>query len=294
MKTKLLFVSTLLSSAVFGQIPNNGFETITSDNHISQWSKSFLISITIDSTGESTGDSIVFDNPDNQLYRSTTDAHSGQYAMEMTNAYNYTSNTGLTGGAFLASSDFYSSLFPELIPVAPIQPTSFSFYYKFLPAGMDSAQATLTVHSYDGFQIGQATITLGGTVNEYTLADIPIVYDQILPVEYISIGFWNASPGNQPTLGTKFIVDDVTLNGSLGIGETALGDVSVYPSPASESFTISGDLKNVTITDLNGSHVSFDMASTGKVECSNWANGCYFIQTINENTISSKKIIIAH
>lgn len=296
MKTKLLLISTLLSSAVFGQtIPNSGFEILTSDNHVSQWAKSFLISISVDSTGEFHGDSLVFANSDNQLYRSTTDAHSGQYALEMTNAFNYTTNTALAGGAFLASSDFYSAMFPELIPVDPCQPESFSFYYKFFPTVGDSAQATLTLHASDGYEIGEATINLGGTVNNYTYVEIPINYFQILPVEYISIAFLNLAPFNQPALGTKFIVDDVAINGNLSVGENDLENVQLYPNPANNSFLVSGNFNpdEITVTDLSGSKVPFEIVN-GKINTSSWQNGCYFVHFYDDQSLSTKRIIISH
>ena len=297
MKTKLLLLSTLLSSSVFSQtIPNSGFEILTSDNHVSQWAKSFLMNITIDSTGESHSDSIVFANPDNQLYRSTTDAHSGQYALEMTNAFNFTTHTSLAGGAFLANSDFYSALFPDLIPVAPCQPESFSFFYKFLPTAGDSAQAILTLHASDGYQIGEASITFGDEASNYTYAEIPITYFQMLPVEYISITFVNLAPATYPALGTKFIVDDVALNGNLSVTENDLTNILLYPNPASESFSISEKLNKdeVSVTDMNGSVIPFEMSAAGKINTSSWKNGCYFIHLANEQNVLTRRIVISH
>ncbi|WP_300665886.1 T9SS type A sorting domain-containing protein [Fluviicola sp.] len=285
----------VLSFSLQAQIPNNGFETLNADNNVSQWSKSFLTVIWIDSTGESHGDSIVFDSPNHALYLPTTDAHSGQYALEMRNAFNVTSNVGIAGGAFLSGTDTYDIGFVTSIPVSPILPETFSFYYKYFPLASDSAQAIATMYDSDGIQIGEAVLTLGGTVSNYTLASASIVYSEVRPVENIAIAFATATPGNEPTFGTRFIVDDVSLDGSLGLNEQK-NSFSLFPNPANSNFVIDGLTGNESFSlfHVSGEQVDVNLNQSGKIDCSSWPGGVYFLHVSNESGTTVKKLIVSH
>lgn len=76
--------------------------------------------------------------------------------------------------------------------------------------------------------------------------------------------------------------------------------LGVYPNPASYSFTIESEhLLNNTqlqVVDLNGKTVYNSSAEAfrhTKVDCSQWANGTYFISLRDkENTLYSSKLII--
>lgn len=296
MKTTL----TLLAFGILGfsakaQIPNSGFETLNPENNISQWSKTFLTVIIIDSTGESHGDSIVFDSPNHALYLPTTDAHSGQYALEMRNAFNFTSNTGIAGGAILSAEESYSIGFEVPVPCTPILPESFSFYYKYFPLATDSAQAVVNLFDVDGIQVGEALVTLGGTVSNYTFVSTPIVYSDLRPVESISISFATSSYGNQPTFGTRFLVDDVSFDGSLGLDELE-NSLSVFPNPANSSFEIDGLTGNesVGISDLNGRVIELNSDENHPINCSTWSNGIYLLKVSNANGTSVKKFLVSH
>lgn len=296
MKTLFTFIAfTILSFSLKAQIPNSGFETLNTDNNISQWSKAFLTVIWIDSTGESHGDSIIFDSPNNALYLPSTDAHSGQYALEMRNAYNFTSGIGITGGAILSSEDGYSIGFEAPVPVSPILPESFSFYYKYFPLASDSAQAIAKMFDVDGIQIGEAVITLGGTVSNYTFASTPISYSGPGPVENISISFATATMGNQPTFGTRFLVDDVSLDGALGLEEKEQS-LSIFPNPANSELVIDGLEGNeqLILFNLGGERLDFKIDEAGKINCSSWSNGVYLLNITNETGSFVQKIIVSH
>lgn len=284
----------ILVFSVKAQIPNNGFETLNADNNVSQWSKSFLMVIWIDSTGESHGDSIVFDSPNHALYLPTTDAHSGQYALEMRNAYNFTSNTGISGGAFLSATDEYNVGFEVPVPVSPMLPETFSFYYKYFPLASDSAQAVAKLFDSDGIQIGEAVRTLGGTTSTYTLASVPVNYSEVRPVESIVISFSTSIPGNEPTFGTRLLVDDVALDGSLGLKEEQ-NALLLFPNPASSQVVINGLIGNeqFIVSNLNGEQI-FAGSNNGKLDCTSWPNGVYLLNIAGENGSVVKKLVVSH
>lgn len=290
-----LIACGLLALAANAQIPNNGFETLNADNNISQWSKAFLTVIWIDSTGETHGDSIVFDSPNNALYLPSTDVHSGQYALEMRNALNVTSGIGITGGAILHSEDTYAVGFELPVPVSPMMPESFSFYYKYFPLATDSAYAIAKMFDADGFQIGEASMRLGGTVSNYTFASAPIVYTDLRPVENISISFATSTPENLPTFGTRLLVDDVSLDGTLGLHEWEQS-VVIYPNPANSGFQIEGLAGDEVwrIFNLTGEALDLKDSKNGAIDCSAWENGIYLLQMTRSTGTTIHRIVVSH
>ena len=62
------------------QIPNGDFEALLYDGTLSNWGNITLFAVIIDSAGNTIQDSLIFDGP---FCGVTTDAHSGNYALEM-------------------------------------------------------------------------------------------------------------------------------------------------------------------------------------------------------------------
>ena len=61
----------------------------------------------------------------------------------------------------------------------------------------------------------------------------------------------------QPTFGTRFLVDDVSLTGTSGTLETNTFDlVSIYPNPSNGRFTVFNETTNsdelITVTNVLG------------------------------------------
>jgi len=94
---KLLLLITFAFSTFKVQaqiIPNNSFEILNPDNTLSNWGNVYITSVWLDSLGNSFTDSVVIDN---QYYAPTSDAHSGSTALELRNAWNFTTGTGIAG-----------------------------------------------------------------------------------------------------------------------------------------------------------------------------------------------------
>lgn len=252
MNKTIIAWSILLSALNFkAQLPNPGFEELTSEGKISYWGSIFLIPVYIDSTGSHT-DSIIFDN---QLYFSTNDAHSGLRALEMRNAYNYTSSQQIAGTANLMSDSVVSFAGTASISERPLY---FSFYYKFLPAGNDTAYAYMEVFDYNGNSIGESSIELWAQKTNYTLVQKPISYHSTDSAAFISVRFSTSKSGNFATLGTRFLVDDVNMDINAGLYETDNSSVFVHclPNPAEQELTIAlaPEIENgiIFIYDLTG------------------------------------------
>ena len=150
----------------------------------------------------------------------------------MRNAYNYTAGQPIAGGASL---DRYDSAFQGFgAPLLPVtaSPGVLSFYYKFLPAGPDTAYALLTVYDSLAEEIGQAEVRIGSAAGSYTLASAPVVYSAAGPAAFISLSLSTATPGGSATFGSRFVVDDIGT-APLSIGKTgAIALLQCYPTPA--------------------------------------------------------------
>jgi hypothetical protein len=104
-----ILVMTLSLKAVYMQaqtIQNGSFESLNSDGTLRNWGNVYLMSVWIDSSGVSHSDSIVYDGP---FYAPTNDAFHGNTALELRNAWNFTSNIGIAGAVGLDDDSVFSS-----------------------------------------------------------------------------------------------------------------------------------------------------------------------------------------
>ncbi|HNP98410.1 MAG TPA: T9SS type A sorting domain-containing protein, partial [Bacteroidia bacterium] len=85
----------------------------------------------------------------------------------------------------------------------------------------------------------------------------------------------------------------------VGISETILNQVSVYPSPATTELHIAlGQLKGqsrISVLDLTGQVVkslTVNNELESKLDCSKWSTGVYFVRVENEIGSITRKVII--
>lgn len=227
----------MMALACYGQaqVLNSGFESLNASGSIRNWGMTTPISQTIDLNGNT--DSLVVDQ---QLYFSTTDAHTGQRALEMRNAYFYNSGEQIAGSASLSTNDSVYDAHAALPPLSG-QPTHFTFYYKFFPVSNDVAYGWMSLLDSGGVEIGRADITITAASGSYVQASAPITYTGAGPVAFVQSGFSTASPGTVPHYGTRFLVDDVNAVVT-GIAE-AHKDAALrcYPNPATSALMIDLD-----------------------------------------------------
>lgn len=289
----LLFALTLSAKA---QVPNNGFENLNADGTLSNWGNVYLFPITIDTNGVSTSDSIVFDN---YFYAPTTDAHSGSLAMEMRNAYNYTTGHGISGSVTADTDIVYSAWGGfETVPIS-IQPTNFGFYYKYHPMGGDSAIAQIIVFDDMGYEIGQGRVIISETVSNYTYVNVPITYTSSGAIASYFLNFnsfYSADYGSHyATYGTRFLIDDITLSTVTGINEVSKNEFNIYPNPASSIINIADIPKgNFDIELMTSAGQSLIRGNNKNIlDVSNLTKGMYFIK-LKDETGNHTKCFIKH
>lgn len=269
-------------SLLYAQIPNNGFEQFNSDGTLRNWGNVYLLPMYVDSAGNSYVDSIVFDN---YLFFPTSDAHWGSTAMEMRNAWDFTTGQAIVGAVTADNDSSFAAWGAfETISIPPqSQPFNFSFFYKYFPVNNDTAQAIVQVFDSSMNQLGEAEIFITSTATNYTLATAPIIYSVPGTVAFAFIHFRTAAYGSQASFGTRFLVDDVMFNYVTGINSNeATKKTEVYPNPFTDELHINfpGDAKEagLKVFDVMGKEVytqSVEVFQT-KIETAAWQTGIYF------------------
>jgi len=306
LRIALVFVAYANATA---QVINGDFETIKPVTGLaSNWGKNYSVNMTFDpATGITTSDEIQYGGCSIYLCLPTPEAHSGTYALQMTNFYNVSQDKVIVGGAVLfedANQDFppggnYNSN-SSRVPFDPSilygnQGLSLGFYYKFSPVGNDVAEANLELFDVDGNSVGTLAVPISGINSEFNYIYAPVSFTSAETPVSMSLSFTMAKEGSLPTFGSNLIVDDVTLNNTaLQIHLAANTAFSIYPTLAQQEITIQ---KSSSVSDGNYSfeiidsegrkimqrHLSFSGLATHTIDVGPLSNGIYFLRTlINE------------
>lgn len=291
--------------SVAQQIPNKGFEQLNFDGSLSNWGNVYLFSMWFDSTGVShLTDSIVFDG---QLFAPTNDAYSGSTALELRNAWNFTSNTGIAGAIGSDDDSVFNSyglfnLVPTYsTPFLPFDPFNFELYYKFYPVNGDSAFVQMTLWDSIGNQMAEAMAIITDSASNYTLLTTPINYSitgGAAFYTFIISNFYSSEPGShQPSLGTRLLVDNVDFNFiSASANNTAVDrQTTVYPNPARDHIIL-----NVNTVSHFKMHTSIGQllmegdlqANSNYVNLNSFENGVYILEINSENKSEFKTIVV--
>ena len=283
-------------------IPNPSFEEINANGSLRNWGNIYIQSVWFDTTGEMHGDSIIYDNA---YYAATSEAHNGNWAAELRNSFNYTQNTG-TEGAIIADLDSVYTAWGsfETIPVQDY-PSALGFFYKHNPVNGDSASAEITIFDSLGLEIGFGRCIVSNFTNAYVHNIAQITYStQDVPASAMVkfSNFYTEAPGvRQPSLGSRFVVDDVQLYTTTGfdlLSHKQL-DVLVYPNPSSDLITIrrnTSKMAQVNIYQLNGQLLKQESISSdvSEIGLRDLCNGTYLLEVISDGKNWTQQFIVQH
>ncbi|MEO0038327.1 MAG: hypothetical protein RIQ59_1538 [Bacteroidota bacterium] len=288
------------------QVVNGDFEYIKPNFLPSNWGMNYFQPVSINTeTGETTTDQVQYTWCIPTLVYASFEPQSGQYAMEISNAFNATQNQIITGEVSIfndATQDV-----PGWNPGVPVsqsdEVTILGFYYKFLPAGNDIANAQIQVFDADGNEIGTASIDIEGVNTTYQFIQTPIQYTSNATPAYMYIRFIMAKDGTNPTFGSRLIVDNVVTNlAALGINSNSSNsDVSIFPTLVEDKLFIDGngqfDYKlDYKIINLEGKVVSQNSIQVGvnnlySIELSNLNSGMYLLNITSSKGQFTKKFL---
>jgi hypothetical protein len=306
-KTNLTFLLYLIFPLTcLSQVINGDFENIKPNFLPSNWGMNYFQPVTINTeTGETTTDQVQYTWCIPSLVYASFEPQSGQYAMEISNAFNATQNHIITGEVSIfndATQDV-----PGWNPGVPVsqsdEVTILGFYYKFIPAGNDIANAQIQVFDADGNEIGTANIDIEGVNTTYQFIQAPIQYTSNASPAYMYIKFLMAKEGTNPTFGSRLIVDNVVTNlAALGINSNpSNSDVSIFPTLVEDKLFIDGngqfdDKLDYKIINLEGKVVSQNSIQVGvndlySIELSSLNSGMYLLNITSSKGQFTKKFL---
>ncbi|MBK8581970.1 MAG: T9SS type A sorting domain-containing protein [Flavobacteriales bacterium] len=226
--TLSLIATTVSLSA---QLQNGGFEDLSPADLPAFWSSGIELI--------APGDSIVVDSAKYLL--NTTDVHSGLNAVELRNAYDYTTDEGLPSVWFASSfEEGYGGFLSPDVQITE-RPQVVEFWAKYAPVQGDSGYAEVKVINEFQEEIGSGSLRFGGNVDTYTAFAVPINYSSTDSAAVINIRFSTIVPGGHAHLGTRMLLDDVEVNYmETGITEVGTSALTISPNPAVDQVRITG------------------------------------------------------
>lgn len=303
LKMFLVFVSVTNINA---QVINGSFENLKDNFLVSNWGKNFSYNVGIDTgTGQTTSDEIQYSGYVPSLcYSNFGNCHSGQYAMEMANAFNVTQNEMIVGGAVLfedATQNFPPggnyNINTSFVPFNASLFNSYygynlGFYYKFLPLGNDIAEATLELFDSELNSVGKVAVPISGVSSGFDYVYAPVNLTSTNTPVFMSLSFSMAQEGSTPTFGSTLIVDDVFINNmTLGTVMSQASQFSIYPTVAQNEINIkkgskvaSGkyDFKIVNVEGKIVQEVSLNLTDNdAKIDVSELSSGMYIVKSEN-------------
>ena len=296
----LLFSILLLKTSAQISVPNPSFDQFNTDGTIRNWGNIYIFSVGIDSLGNQTGDSIYLDF---NYYFPTQDAHSGEYAIEMRNSYNYTTQRGKAGEIIADLDSVYTAWGSfETIPVSQ-QPREFSFYYQYYPVNGDSGLAEVIVYDSLMEEIGRSTTILTELQSTYTYQSDVIDFSLDVDAAFVLIKFstfYTAVPEiRTASLGTRLVIDDVALSTSTGFNllNADKNEVQVYPNPTSGLLYIhSNELtpSKINVYNQMGQLVLSEAitACQNAISTTSLAKGIYTVSVENAGSKTMHKIVV--
>jgi len=306
MKKNYFIISLFLLATSFvgnAQVVNGNFENVKPNLLPSNWGMTFLQQFGFDpETGQQFGDQIQFAWCLPSMVYATTEAKTGNYAMEISNAYNITQDITIPGMASIFNDPEQDG--PGWNPGVPVAPGTsvamLGFDYKFLPAGNDIAEATLQIVDANGEELGRASVDISGAQNTYAYIYTPVNITHAGTPAFMYINFNMAKEGSQPTFGTRLLVDNVIVNfSSLLVSENTIGP-KIYPTVVDNELNVipNGFAEAVSYKIINSqgkvvkqTTVAQNTSEVITMNISDLSSGMYFLNFQDKTKNYTKKFI---
>lgn len=282
------------------QLINGGFETLNSEGLPIHWQGNRVIhDLWVDENGVFHTDSLEFDGAANYLLNTTT-PHSGAYAIELHNGYNHTTGDAIIGSWSAAEDTVAYAGFPILTIPSEGRPEALTFFGTVTLAGPDEVVAEIIVLDPDGFEIGHGNLLIGTATVGYQAFQVPVVYGTTDPAAFMQVRFATAETGASATLGTRFLIDDVSVT-MQATSINALADdglVRLFPNPADQQLSVATadgtPVLAMDVTDAAGRHQRMMPRANGTVDCSALAPGVYVLQVRTTQGTARQRLVVRH
>lgn len=283
MKKVLLtsILSFMMGAIAFGQIPNAGFESWSSNEPV-DWSTSNSITSPFSITGCTKG---------------APGKASASYLI-------------------LTSKDMFGAIMPGLAAAGKVdfmndnshggfafahRPTTFNGSYKYVPTGSDNCIIYVVLSKWNPItksrdEISSALFESSLTATSWTSFSLNFIYqsDEIPDTATILL----SSSSNDPQDGSALSIDQLSFGGIAAVNEIAKNTItiSVYPNPSSTQITI--DLKEtakIQLYDVLGNVVyeeNTQGAGKNNIDMSGLSKGNYFLKVSSNNMVDVQKIVV--
>jgi len=286
----LLFASSFLPLAAQNIIPNAGFETWINKGSYEDPENWGTLNAQTSIVGIKT-----------VVKGTAAEAHSGSYAIKLiTKFIGIPFNRKIPGLSATGTINTTTSAIDGGFAYN-LRPVQISGWYKYAPAGKDTASVALTLSKWDvntqkRVVVGTAVFMDTATVSTYTAFSAGINYVSSLAPDTAMIVLLS-SPQNTGVLNSTFLADDLSLDMSSGIDpEESNSRIVIYPNPANTHVFIShAPASRFIVFDQKGSKVSeCVLTNAGLADISSLGSGLYLYQLLDADrqVMKSGKLII--
>lgn len=309
MKHKLLslIAVSVIGTSAMAQLPTLDFESWTSQsgppayNEPQGWATVNILS------------NVLLGGNPVTVFRESNNPNGGMYCMRITSAA-LTSNPApadipdTVGIALTGSITLFPTqgIFPGFAYTA--RPANVSAYMRYTPSPLgDSCFFFAALTRWNGTSrdtIGAAGMIINTNVANWTLYNMPFIYDpaflNVQPDSFVIA--CSATDETYPKVNSSMFVDDISLNGWVGMNDPmVLNAVNVFPNPASAFTTIRTNnpaAREVVVFDMTGREIARYAIDNGEVNADAWkmATGVYNYTILDEKkeVLSRGKFNVSH
>jgi len=245
----------------------------------------------------------------------TTDAHTGQYAVKLSNV----SVLGISVPGTISNGRFHPNFDPDIAYIYTDasdpqwcypytqRPDSIVFWMKFFPVDNDILQFQALLHVDEGILpaqdgntdnwVGYTRADIGGTHDTWTRVSLPFEYYDNRTPEYLLI-ICTSGNGTTPVIGSYAYFDDIEIiGGQQSAGENPLEQVQIYvKSNYLYVNNLSTDIakkSSLEIIDLAGRTVLKSELRNSRISLpgNSGFSGIYLVKILSNDFFTTRKII---
>ena len=199
--------------------------------------------------------------------------------------YHFVSWTDAAGAVVSTANPYTFTVTADVALTATFEANSTPTYYTVTVSSADATMGTVSCTPSGSVEAGTSVTATATPANNHIFTG------------------WVDANGDTVSRANPYtftVTADVTLVGTfrydgVGIDEAEVSNVSLFPNPATSTFTVSATgMKEATVIDLNGRTVMTQSAADGTAtfDVSTLAKGTYFVRIVGEQAAAVRKLVV--
>ena len=199
--------------------------------------------------------------------------------------YHFVSWTDANGGTVSTANPYTFTVTADVALTATFEANSTPTYYTVTVSSANTTMGTVSCTPSGSVEAGTSVTATATPANNHIFTG------------------WVDANGDTVSRANPYtftVTADVTLVGTfrydgVGIDEAEVSNVSLFPNPATSTFTVSATgMKEATVIDLNGRTVMTQSAADGTAtfDVSTLAKGTYFVRIVGEQATAVRKLVV--